>query len=91
MEKKINIRTVVQEEYQKLVIENQSSYINAQRMLLQLVKSIQAGDDSVVDTRSLEAHTDGEILGQFIVPLLQSLRIKLKDPKGFDKYIKFKK
>lgn len=88
------IKCIIKEEISKYLKKqnlHEAAIQKAQTELQNLIKSIQAKDTKIVDKRSLDNNTDGEILGQFVVPLLQSLRIKLKDPKGFDKYIKFVK
>jgi len=68
--------------------EGKDAAQNISKTLEALINAIHRKDTSVVDQRSLDSSTDGEILAQFILGALQSARIRLKDMKGFSRILK---
>jgi len=51
--------------------------------LISLIKNIKSGKG--VDKRSIEEHTDGELLAMILTPVFQSTLNNLEDRKGFKK------
>tara|TARA_R110000822_G_scaffold128195_29_gene263973 strand:- start:104 stop:451 length:348 start_codon:yes stop_codon:yes gene_type:complete len=69
--------------------ENDGGSANAlQGEIDRLIDAIHNRDTTVVDDRSLDTMSDGEILAKFILGTIQSARVKLDDPNGFSKYMK---
>jgi len=54
--------------------------------LRKLLAKIKSGDG--LDPRSMKSNTDGELLAMILLPVLQGIRMELKDTKGFSKAMK---
>jgi hypothetical protein len=57
-----------------------------EKELKDIIKDIKKGNG--VDKRSMEEHTDGELLAMFLTPVFQSALFGIKDRKGFKKNFK---
>jgi len=68
---------------------NESSLSNGvESELDKLLAKIKSGNG--LDPRAMKSNTDGELLAMVLLPVLQGIRMKLKDTKGFSKAMKGK-
>jgi hypothetical protein len=86
--KRTELRQMIREEVIKMTLTENKSVNLIEKEILKLIKSIQSKDSSVVDSETLESNSDGEILKMFLVPVLSSVSMRLKDKKTFTKALK---
>lgn len=69
-------------------IINEGATDGIRKEIEKLISAIAKKDTNLIDKRALDAHTPGEILGMFLLPILQGAR--MDTDKGFSKYLKGK-
>jgi hypothetical protein len=80
----LSTHTSIMTESKKLNESSLSSGVESE--MEKLLAKIKSGDG--IDPRAMKSNTDGELLAMVILPILQGIRIKLKDMKGFSKTLK---